>query len=85
MRIMYSIAMLIALAMPSLMTNSLVSKTVVLPAGVLENNIYWPKFQIYVAEIACICSEDIILASVITIRVEEEKKVSKQKWSRDYR
>jgi len=47
---MCSMAMLVALAIPSLMTNSLVSGTVVLLAGALEDDICWPKFQI--------CSKD---------------------------
>jgi len=38
MRIMHSIAMLVALAIPSLMVNSSASGVVVLPAGALEND-----------------------------------------------
>ena len=50
MRIMHSMAMLVALAMPSLIANSSASGAVVLPAGALENNTYWPRFQICTAE-----------------------------------
>jgi len=72
MRIMYSMAMLIALAMSSLMVNSLASEVAILPAGALNNNICWLKFQICVAETACMCLEGIILVSVTTTRVEED-------------
>jgi len=47
MRIMYSMAMLVALAIPSLIANSLASEVVVLSVRVLENDTCWPKFQIY--------------------------------------
>ena len=85
MRIMRSMAILVALAMPSLMTNSSASRVVVLPAGALENNTYWPKFQISAAETAYMCLEGITLASVTTTRVEGEKEASRQSWSRDCR
>jgi len=85
MRIMPSIAMLVALAMPSLMANSLVSGVVVLPAGALENNTCWPKFQICTAETACMHLENITLASVTTTRVKGEEEASSQRWSRDCR
>ena len=85
MRIMRSMAMLVALAMPSLMANSSASEAVVLPAGVLENNTCWPKFQRCTAETASMCLEGITLASVTTTRVEEEEEASRQSWSRDCR
>jgi len=85
MRIICSMAMLVALAMPSLMANSSASRAVVLLAEALENNTCWSKFQRCAAEIVCICLEGIALASVTTTRVEEEKEASKQRWSRDYR
>ena len=70
-------AMLVALAMPSLMANSSTSGTVVLSAEALENDTCWPKFQICVAETAYICLEGITLASVTTTRVEEEEEASR--------
>ena len=82
---MCSVAMLVALAIPSLMANSSALEAVVLPADVLENDTYWPKFQICAAETACMHLEDITLASVTTTRVEEEEEASRQRWSRDYR
>jgi len=44
MRIIHSIAMQVALAIPSLMANSLVSGAVVLLARVLEDSACWSKF-----------------------------------------
>ena len=85
MRIMHSIAMLVALAILSLIANSSASGAVVLLAGALEDDICWPKFQICAAETACIHLEGITLASVTTTRVEEEKEASRQRWSRDCR
>ena len=85
MRIMHSMAMLVALAISSLMANSSASKAVVLPAGALEDNTCWPKFQIYAAETACIHLEGITLALVTTTRVEGEEEASRQRWSRDCR
>ena len=85
MRIMHSMAILVILAMPSLIANSLVSGVVVLLARVLENDIYWPKFQICIAETACMCLEGITLVSVITTRVEGEEEASRQRWSRNCR
>jgi len=79
MRIMCSIAMLVALAMSSLIPNSSASGAVVLLAGALEDNIYWPKFQICTAETACIHLEGITLVSVTTTRVEGEKKALRQR------
>ena len=78
-------AMLVALAMPSLMANSLASEAVVLPAGALKDNTCWPKFQICAAETACMHLESITLASVTTTRVEEEEEASRQRQSRDCR
>ena len=83
MSIMHSMSILVALETSSLMTNRLVSGAVVLPAGALEDNTCWPKFQIYAAETACIHLEGITLASVTTTRVEEEEEASRQRWSRD--
>ena len=73
------------MAMPSLMANSSASGAVVLPAGVLEDDTYWPKFQICTAETACMHLEGITLASVTTTRVEEEEEASRQRQSRDCR
>jgi len=78
MRIMCSMAMLVALAMPSHIANSSASEAVVLPAGALEDDTCWPKFQICTAETACICLEGITLASVTTTRVEGEEEASRQ-------
>jgi len=72
MRIIHSMAMLVALAMPSLITDSSASGAVVLPAGALEDDTCWPRFQRCTAKTACIHLEDITLASVTTIRVEGE-------------
>jgi len=85
MRIMYFMAMLVVLAMPSFMANSLASEAVVLPAGALENDICWSKFQVCTAETAYMHLEGITLASVTTIRVEGEKEASRQRQSRDCR
>jgi len=85
MRIMRSMAMLVALAMSSLMANSLASEAVVLLAGALEDDTRWPKFQICAAETACMHLEGITLASVTTTRVEGEEEASSQRWSRDCR
>ena len=85
MRIIHSMAILVILAMPSLIANSLVSGVVVLLARVLENDICWPKFQICIAETACICLEGITLVSVTTTRVEGEEEASRQRWLRDCR
>ena len=79
MRIMHLMAMLVALAMPSLMANSSALGAVVLPAGALEDNTCWPKFQICAAETAYMRLEDITLASVTTTRVEGKKEASRQR------
>ena len=71
-------AMLVALAIPSLMANSSASGAVVLLAGALEDDTCWPKFQIYAAETACMRLEGITLASVTTTRVEGEEEASRQ-------
>ena len=85
MRIMCSMVMLVALAMPSLIANSLALGAVVLLVGALEDDICWPKFQICAAEIGCICLEGITFALVITTRVEGKEETSRQRQSRDYR
>jgi len=85
MRIMHSMAMLVALAMPSLMANSSASGAVVLPAGALEDDTCWPKFQRCAAETACMRLEGITLASVTTTRVEGEEEASRQRRLRDCR
>ena len=77
--------MLVALAMPSLMANSSASGAVVLPAGALEDDTYWPKFQRCIAETACMHLDGITLASVTTTRVEGEEEASRQRRSRDCR
>ena len=61
MRIMCSIAMLVA----------------------LKDDIYWPKFQRYTAETACMYLESITLVLVTIARVGGEKKALRQRWSRD--
>jgi len=76
---MHSIAILVALAIPSLIANSSASEAVVLLAEALKDDICWPRFQIYAAETACIHLEDITLALVTTIKVEEEEKASRQR------
>ena len=65
--------MLVALAIPSLIANSLVSRVVILSARVLEDNIYWPRIQIYTVETAYICLESITLILVIITRVVKFK------------
>jgi len=85
MRIMHSMAILVALAMPSLMVNSSASGVVVLLAGALENNTCWSKFQMCTTETACMSLEGITLASITTTRVEREEEASRQRQSRDYR
>jgi len=85
MRIMRSMAMLVALVMPSLITNSSALGAVVLLAGALEDNTCWPKFQRCAAETACICLEGITLASVTTTRIEEEEEALRYKQLRDCR
>lgn len=84
-RIMCLISILVALAIYSLLANSLASKTVFQPARALENNICYLNLQKYIVEIVCIFQNNIVLASVITIRVEEEKEALKHKQSRDFR
>ena len=44
----------------------------------MEDDTYWPKFQICAAETACIRLEGITLASVTTTRVEEEEEMVKR-------
>jgi len=65
--------MLVALAMPSLITNSSASGTVILPARALEDDTCWLKLQICVAETVCMHLEGITLALVTTKRVKEEE------------
>ena len=79
MRIMHSMAMLVVLAIPSLIANSSTSEVVILPAGALENNTCWPKFQICAAETACMHLEGITLASVTTTRIKEKEEASRQR------
>ena len=71
---MCSMLILVVLKTLSIMANSLVSGAVILLAGALENNIWWPSLQKYVVEIACMFLRNIALASVTTTRVEEEEK-----------
>jgi len=80
---MCSIPILVVLKTPSLIANSSVSGAVVLLAGALENNIWWPSLQKYVAEIACMFLRGIALASVTTTRVEKEEKALRHRQSRD--
>jgi len=65
--------MLVALEIPSLIANSLVSRVVVLSARVLKDNTCWSRIQIYVVETAYICLESITLISVIITRVVKFK------------
>ena len=67
-RIIYSMSILVVLAMFSLIVNNLVSGVVVQPARALENNICCPSLQKYIAVIVCIFLEVI---SVTTIRVKK--------------
>ena len=83
MSIMRSMSILVALETPSLMANSSASGAVVLPAGALEDDTWWPSLQKCAAEIACMFLGGIALASVTTTRVEEEEEASRQRRSRD--
>ena len=85
MRIMHLMAMLVALAIPSLIANSSALEAVVLLAGTLEDDTCWPNFQRCTAEIACMHLEGITLVLVTTTRVEEEEETSRQRWSRDFK
>jgi len=77
-------SILVALETPSLIANSSASRAVVLLAGVLEDNTWWPSLQKCAAEIACMFLEDIALVSVTIIGVEEkEEEASRQRRSRD--
>ena len=76
---MHLMAILVALAIPSLIANSSASEAVVLPARALEDNTCWSKFQICAAETAYMYLEGITLASVTTTRVEGEKEASRQR------
>ena len=71
--------MLVALAMPSLIANSLALEVVVWLAEALEDNICCSDFQKCTAETAYVFLENITLALVITIRVEEKKEASKNR------
>ena len=81
--IMCSMFILVALETPSLIANSSASGVVVLPAGALEDDVWWPSLQKCAAEIAHIFLGGIALASVTTTRVEEEEEASRQRQSRD--
>jgi len=70
-RTMYSISILVVLAMSSLIVNSLASGVVIQPARALENNICCPSLQKCTVEIVCIFLESIVLISVTTIRVKK--------------
>jgi len=72
-------AMLVALAISSLIVNNSALEAVVLPAGALKNNICWPKFQICTAETAYMRLEGITLVLVTTTRVEGKEKASRQR------
>jgi len=79
MRIMCSMAMLVVLAIPSLIVNSLVLEVVILPAEVLEDDTCWPNFQVCIAETACIYLKGMTLVSVTTIRVEKKEEALRQR------
>jgi len=83
MSIMYSMSILVALEIPSLMANSSALGAVVLPARAFEDNTWWPSLQECTAETACMFLKGIALALVTTTRVEEEEEASRQRWSRD--
>ena len=72
-RIMCLISILVALETPNIMANSLVLGAVVLLAGTLEDDIWWPSFQKYAAEIAYMFLEGIALISVTTTKIEKEE------------
>jgi len=72
-------SILAALETSSLMGNSSASGAVVLPAGALEDNTWWPSLQKCAAEIACMFLGSIALASVTTIRVEGEEEASRKR------
>ena len=52
-KIIYSMFILVALAMFSLITNSSTSEAVVWPAKTLEDNIYYSSFQKYIVKTTC--------------------------------
>jgi len=85
MKIMCSMAMLVALAMPSLIVNSSASGAVVLPARALEDDTCWPRFQICTAETACMHLEGMTLVSVTTTKVKGKEETSRQRQLRDCR
>jgi len=53
MRIIHSISILVILEISSLIANSSASEVVVLPAGALEDDIWWPSSQKCITEIVC--------------------------------
>ena len=82
---MYSIPILVTLAMPSLIVNNLALRTVFWPAKALEDDTCYSGLQRHTAGTACMFLGDIALISVIKIRVEEEKKALRYRWSRNSR
>jgi len=76
-------SILVALETSSLIANSSASEAVVLPAGALEDDIWWPSLQKYAAEIAYMFLGGIALTSVTITRVEGEEEASRQRRSRD--
>ena len=79
---MHSISILVALTMPSIIVDSLVSEVVVWPTKALENNIYCSSLQKYIIETAWMFLGSIALALVITMRVEKEKEAPRHRDSR---
>jgi len=79
------ISILVALAISSLLANSVASKAVFQPARALKNDICYLNLQKYIVEIVCIFQNDIVLALVITMRVEEEEETLKHRQLRDFR
>jgi len=69
---MYSMSILVVLAMPSLIVNRLASEVVIRLAGILEDNICYLSLQKYIAEIA-----------YMFLRVEKKEKVSRYIQSRN--
>jgi len=75
MRIMYLMSKEVALVTPSLMTNNLASRVVVLPVGALDDDTCSPNLKKYTAETACMFLGGMTLASVMTTRVERSVEV----------
>ena len=75
---------LVVLAISSLIANSSVLEVVQLVRA-LENNICCSSLQKCAEETACTFLGGVKLVLVITMRVEEEEKALRYRWSRDFR